>query len=124
MTWRRRGAAHRGATRLGCLISLLILVTVAYYSVNAGTVYFKYWRLKEEIRSQARLAPSLDDQTIHRRILRKVEQLDLPPEARKITIRRSTRPREIWIQITYRETLELPFFRYTVTLSPEARQPL
>ena len=114
----------RGMSRLGCLFTLLLVATGLYYGVNIGGVYLKYYRLVDEMRTQARVAPSIDDGTIRRRLLRTVDQLNLPPEARSVTIRRTQRPREIRISTTYQDTLVLPFYKYAITLTPEARQPL
>jgi hypothetical protein len=118
--WRNR----RGKSRVGCLFTLLLLVTVGYYGVNVGTVYLQYWRLMDEMNTNARLATNLDDRTILRRVRAKVDELGLPAEARKVTIRRTRRPREIRIKTSYEVILELPFVTYSVTLTPEARQPL
>jgi len=41
---------------MGCLLSLLLFVAFLYYGVNIGEVYFRYYRLLDEIQSQARLA--------------------------------------------------------------------
>jgi hypothetical protein len=111
-------------SRLGCLFSLLIIVVAVYYGVNIGGVYLRYYQLVDEMRTQAKVAPSIDDATIRRRLLRKIDDLDLPADARQVTIRRTNRPREIQIATTYRDTLELPFYKYVITLTPEARQPL
>jgi hypothetical protein len=112
-------------SRLGCLFTLLILATVVYYGVNVGAVYLRYYRLVDEMRTQAKVAPSIDDATIRRRVIRKIDALNIPAEARReLDIRRSLRPREIRIHTTYRDTLELPFYKYLVTLTPEARQAL
>ena len=54
----------RGASSTGCLVSLLIFVAVLYYGVNIGEVYFRYYRLLDEMRSQTRVAAALDDGTI------------------------------------------------------------
>jgi len=122
---RRRVRDRRGMSRLGCLFSLLLLATTVYYGVNIGGVYMKYYRVQDEMRTQAKVAPSIDDATIRRRILRKIEHLALPAEARReLQVRRTLRPREIRILTTYRDTLVLPFYKYVVTLKPEARQPL
>jgi hypothetical protein len=118
--WRDR----RGMTRLGCLFTLLVLVTIGYYGVNIGSEYMRYWRLLDEMKTNARLAASVNDQVILRRILAKIDELGLPDEARKVTIRRTIRPREIKISTSYDVVLELPFTTYTITLKPEARQPL
>jgi hypothetical protein len=111
-------------SRLGCLFTLLLLATGLYYGVNIGGVYLKYYRLVDEMRTQAKVAPSIDDDTIRRRLARKIDQLNLPPDARALTVQRTQRPREIRIFTTYRDTLILPFYKYVITLTPQARQPL
>ncbi len=114
----------RGTSRVGCLLFVLLVAVVGYYGVGIGSVYFSYWRLQEEMRTQARLAPSIDDGVIHRRLIRTIEALNIPEEARRVTIKRTSRPREIHISTTYHVVLELPFFTYVVTLTPSASQPL
>lgn len=118
--WRDR----RGKSRLGCIVTLLLIALGLYYGIPIGSVYFRYWRLNQEIKTQARLAPSIDNATIMRRIRRKVEELGLPDEAKEISIRRTLRPREIVIKTSYEETIELPFFNYTLALTPEVKSPL
>ena len=54
---------RRGASSLGCLFSLLVFVGALYYGVNIGELFFRYYRLLDEMQSQAQLAPSLDDGT-------------------------------------------------------------
>jgi hypothetical protein len=109
---------------LGCLLALLLAAVGAYYGVEIGGVYIDYWRMQDYMREQAAIAPSLSDTTIYRRILQKVEDLGLPEEARQITVRRTTRPREILISTSYTVTFETPFYRRTITLTPSARQAL
>ncbi len=114
----------RGASRVGCLLFVLLGAVVGYYGVGIGSVYLSYWRLRDQMRSQARLAPSIDNGAIHRRLIRTIEELNLPEEARRVTIKRTARPREIRISTTYHAVLEFPFFTYVVTLTPSARQQL
>lgn len=119
--WRSR----RGVSRLGCLFNLLLVAFVGYYGFQVGEAYLQYYRIVDEMRTQARLAASIDDATIQRRVLRKAKELGLPDEAsRNLRIRRTTRPREIRITSSYERALELPFYRYVHTFTPEARQPL
>ena len=110
--------------RTGCLFWILLLVAGSYFGVEIGGVYLRYWRLVDEMRTQAQFAPSLTDDTIRRRLLRKVEELGLPPEARAFTIRRSIRPREIRIFTTYEEIVQFPFYTRTLTFNPEVRERL
>jgi hypothetical protein len=122
---RRVWTGRRGASSIGCLLSLLIFVAVLYYGVNIGEVYFRYYRLLDEIQSQARLATALDDGTIRRRLEAAVQDIGLPDEAaRQIIIRRTLQPREIDIETTYSETLHLPLFNHTFTLHPKATESL
>ena len=53
---------------MGCLFSLLVVVAALYYGVNIGEVYFRYYRLLDEMETQAQLAAALDDGTIRRRV--------------------------------------------------------
>lgn len=115
----------RGAGRRGCLLVLLLSAVGMYYGVNIGGVYMKYYRMEAEMRSQARLAPSLNDPTIRRRLAAKAAELNLPEEAdRQIRIRRSRRPREITITTSWHDDIELPFYKITVTLSPQVKARL
>ena len=116
--------SRRGASNIGCLVSLALFVAALYYGINIGEVYLKYYQLKQEMRSQARLAPSLADDVIKRRILNRVDQLDLPSDAQRIRIVRDPGKRSIVIQTQYEETLELPLFRHTFRFRPRAEAPL
>ena len=116
---------RRGASTTGCLISLLILVAVLYYGVNIGEVYFRYYRLLDEMKTQARLAAALDNGTIQRRIQAAILDIGVPDEAGAgLTITRRPSPREITIETTYRESVHLPLFDHTFRFHPKATAPL
>ena len=119
------GMRTRGASSTGCLVSLLIFVAVLYYGVNIGEVYFRYYRLLDEMQSQSRIGAALDDGTIRRRIQAAVQEIGLPDSAGAlIVIRRTAMPREISIETHYGETVHLPLFTHTFNFSPRATQPL
>ncbi len=105
-------------------MTLLALAAGLYYGVEVGGVYFTYWQLVDEMRSQARFAPNLDDGTILRRLQAKADELALPPEAHRFQIRRRARPPEIRISTAYEVTVQLPFTRYTIRFHPEVSAPL
>jgi hypothetical protein len=117
-------AGARGASSTGCLFSLLIFVALLYYGVNIGEVFFRYYRLVDELDSQARIASVLDNGTIQRRVAAAVEEIGLPDSAGRIYVRRSASPREITIETVYSETVDLPFFNYTFAFHPKATQRL
>jgi len=116
---------RRGASSTGCLISLLIFVAALYYGVKTGEVFFRYYRLLDEMQSQTRVAAALDDGTIRRRIQAAVQEIGLPDSAgSELVIRRTASPREIAIETRYGETVHLPLFTHTFTFAPRATQPL
>lgn len=117
---------RRGASSAGCLLSLLIFVAALYYGVNIGEVFFRYYRLLDEMQTQSRLAPGIDDGTIRRRIQAAVEEIGVPDSAggRQLLIRRTASPREIVIETRYSESVSLPFFNHNFNFHPRATQPL
>ena len=118
--------SRHGASSSGCLLSLLIFVAVLYYGVNIGELYFRYYRLVDEMETQTRLAPGLDDGTIQRRIPAAIEEIGIPDSAgtRQLRIWRTASPREIVIETGYSESVSLPFFNHTFSFHPRASQPL
>ena len=119
-------SARRGASSSGCLLTLLILVAALYYGVNIGEVYFRYYRLLDEMQTQTRVASALDDGTIRRRIQAAVDEIGLPDSAggRQLLIRRTASPREIVIETRYSERVSLPLFNHSFSFHPRATQPL
>jgi hypothetical protein len=116
---------RRGASTMGCLLSLLVLVAVLYYGVNIGEVYFRYYRILDEMQTQARVAAALDNGTIQRRIASAIQEIGLPDDASNtLQITRSATPREIVIESDYAETVNLPLFVHTFHLHPRATEPL
>src|SRR5256712_12480123 len=78
---RRLPGRLRGASSMGCLVSLLILVGALYYGFSIGEVYFRYYRLLDEMGTQARLAAALDDGTIQSSIQAAAQEIGLPEAA-------------------------------------------
>ncbi len=115
---------RRGTSSMGCLFSLLVVVAALYYGVNIGEVYFRYYRLLDEMQTQAQLAAALDDGTIRRRVQATAQEIGLPDEAQRVSVVRRASPREIVIETKYSETVKLPLFTHTFTFHPRANQPL
>jgi hypothetical protein len=102
---------------------LLLFVAALYYGVNIGQVYLRYYQLLENMRSQARMAPGLNDEVIQRRLHEQADSLfhGASPE---FTITRGGHPNRITIETEYTEDVDLPFFRHTFVLRPKAEEPL
>ncbi len=118
----RRVLGKRGVTRTGCLFSILLLMAVTYFGLPVAGMYIRYYRMKNEMQTQARFAPSIDDGTIRRRLLQTIDNLGLPMEARQLRIRRINRPREIIISTTWQETIILPFYSRVQRFRPQVRE--
>jgi hypothetical protein len=116
--------SRRGGSTSGCLISLVIFVAAVYYGVHFGQPWVRYYQLLDEMRVSARLAPTLSDGVIRRRLEQKAEELELPEEARKFQITRSGKPRKITITTQYSETVTVPLFSHTFIFTPTAEEPL
>jgi hypothetical protein len=95
-----------GATRLGCLIPLLIVAIVVYLAIDFGQVYFRAYQFEDAMGSEARFATTLTDEGITRHLVALADSLQLPPGAELITIVRS--PRTISISSDYDEVIKLP----------------
>lgn len=118
-------ARRRGASTTGCLLSLLVLVAVLYYGVNIGELYFRYYRLVDEMGSQARVAAALDNGTIQRRIVAAIQDIGLPDDATSnLQITRVASPRQITIESEYAESVHLPLFDHTFRFHPKVTEPL
>lgn len=115
-------ASRRGTGRLGCLVSLLLVVTVAYFGFNIGEVYVRFYRLRDAMAQEARFAQTRDDDTIRRRLAAIVDSLGLPEEAARIQIRREAR--RLVITTSYTEHVELPLFVREFRFNPEVIRPL
>ncbi len=97
---------RRGESRLGCLIVLLILAVGAYFAVDYGEAYFRFYQFKDAMGQEARFATTKTDDQITKRLSSLADSLQLPPGAELITIERT--PTVITISSDYDEVIKLP----------------
>jgi hypothetical protein len=109
--------ARRGMGRLGCLVSLLFLVTIAYFGFNIGEVYLRFYRLKDAMVQEARFAHNRDDNMIRAHLAAVADSLGLPDEAGRVTVRRDAA--RIVISTDYSEHVELPLFVREFHFAPQ-----
>jgi hypothetical protein len=115
--------SRRGAGGLGCLFSLLLFAAALYYGVHIGQVYLRYYQLLDGMRTQARLAPSLHDDVIYRRLTVQADSL-LPGGSPQFKITRGGHPNRIVIETEYTDQVDLPLFKHKFVLRPRAEEPL
>jgi hypothetical protein len=108
-------ARRRGASTLGCLFTLLILVAIGYFGVNVGKVFYRRYAFQDAMNQEARFASHRTDQEITSHLQALADSLGLPSGAKRIHIRRGERMIFIWSD--YFETLELPGFTRDVELT-------
>jgi hypothetical protein len=116
--------SERGGSTLGCLISLLVFGAAVYYGVNIGKLWLRYYQFLDEMQVSARLAPTLPDPVIRRRLEVKANEIGLPPEAKRVIITRGGYPRVIHIEGEYSERVTLPLFDHVFVFRPDATEPL
>lgn len=112
---------RRGASSLGCVVSLALFVAAVYYGVHIGGVYWRFYELQDDMQQQARFATQMTDQEIRFHLVAQADSLlGRAPEFR-IERRRSGR---ITISAQYAEVVDLPFFKKSFVLRPRAEEPL
>jgi hypothetical protein len=96
-----------GASRLGCLIQIVILVTIIYFGLLAGEEALVYYRFKDAMKTEARFASIRSDQEIRKRLRAFTDSVKLPPEAKEINVVRDGGEIRIWS--AYDQVIKLPF---------------
>lgn len=115
-------SARRGAGKLGCLFSLLIAVTVIYFGVNIGEVYWRFYEFQDAMQQEVRFARSRTNEDIAKHLRALVDSIGLPEEAGRVRVRRSQR--SISIVSEYSEHVELPLFVREFRFQPRAEGDL
>ncbi len=115
---------RHGASTLGCLLSLLVLASALYYGINIGEVYWRYYQLLDEMQVNARLAPSITDDVIQRRLAARVDDIFGPTRRMQFHINRGGRTRFFTIEAQYRDSVSLPLLKHTFVLKPRVEEPI
>jgi hypothetical protein len=75
----RTRESRRGASALGCLFAILIVVAVLYYGLDLGRIYWNFYKLKDEMETSARFAQTRTDPEILKHLGGIAQDLGLPP---------------------------------------------
>jgi hypothetical protein len=113
--------ARSGWTKMGCLLTLLIVAAIGYFGVNVGQHFLTDYELRDIMRTEARFAARRSDTAIMRRIAAKVDSLGLPPEAANVRVRRAGGV--IFIYTEYTVRMEFPFFVKEFQFTPSVQAP-
>ena len=111
-------SARRGASSLGCLVPLLIISAIAYFAVNVGEVYWRFYRFRDAMAQEVRFAARRTDDEILRNLRSKADSIGLPESARNIEVEREKRT--IRVYTNYYERIELPLVVREIHFHPRA----
>ena len=111
---------RRGASSLGCLVSLVLFAAAAYYGIHIGGIYWRYYQLLDDMRQQATFAGQNTDDVIQRRLAAQADSL--LGNAPRFRIQRTNS--RVIIDTEYSESVDLPLLKKTFTLRPRAEEPL
>lgn len=98
-----------GGVKIGLFFVILVLAAAAYYGNEIGSVYWRKYRLGDAVIQQLANAGQITDAGIRQGILKEVESMGLPREARRFTLVRTEQPRTLRFSIAYSETVNLLF---------------
>ena len=113
-------AGTRGASALGCLFSIMMLMVILYYGIDAGRHYWDFYKFQDEMETSARFASTQTDDQIRVHLRGVAQDLGLPAEAQRITIKRTEHPPLVTIRSQYTIEILLPFTTKSMTLRPVA----
>lgn len=117
-----------GKARIGCLFVVLLVALLVYIGKDFAAVYFRYYQLNDEVKTQAGFAPALTDAAIRDRLVLRSDSLDIPIGPKQWQITRTRSPNEISIEGTYDDSVivNLPGYRkvFHFHFTPSARAPL
>ncbi|MFN0177210.1 MAG: hypothetical protein ACKVZ0_00305 [Gemmatimonadales bacterium] len=112
----------RGASMLGCLVSLVLTMVVLYYGAAFGRVWWRYWEILDRMKSAARFAQSETDAQILRRLQLDADEIGLPADAKRFRVLRTRGPMTISITTTYTEKVTLPLINRSFAFNPAVSQ--
>jgi hypothetical protein len=115
-------SAQRGASSMGCLVSLLLVAAVIYFGANVGESYWRFYQFQDDMRQEVRFAAHSPTDLIVKRLKAAADSLELPEAAGNIQVRRTETT--ISIESEYYERIELPMYVREVRFHPHAEGPL
>jgi hypothetical protein len=110
---------RRGATKLGCLVSLLFVAALGYFGFPAGEKYSRYLQYQDAMQQEVKFSAQKPIPEIRARLRLIADSLGLPPDAGIVVVRKNGK--QIFIDAHYDETFDLPGFKRDVHFAPKAQ---
>ena len=117
----RRARQRSGASRLGCLMQLIIVGVLIYFAAVAGEEALVYYRFQDAMKNEARFAYRRTDQQIKDHLRAFTDSVKLPLAAKDIFVARETNHIRIWAE--YDQEFKLPWNKTKIVhLKPHAEK--
>jgi hypothetical protein len=98
-----------GGVKFRLLVVALVLSAIAYYGTVLGSVYWRAYRFGGAVEEQLSFVGQRADEGMRQYILKEIDDIGLPPEARRFTLVRNQRTRSLEFSDSYTETVNLLF---------------
>ena len=110
---------RRGATKMGCLFTLLIMAAIGYFGGNAGEKYWRFYNYEDAMKQEVQFRAQQPIPQLRNRLRLIADSLGLPEDAGIVSIKRTAH--EIFIEAHYDEVIELPGYRREIHFEPKAQ---
>jgi hypothetical protein len=111
--------ARRGATKLGCLLQLLVLAAIGYFGNGAAQVYLRYLKFKDVVTNDVKYNARRSIPEMRQRIQFLADSLEMPEDAGIAQVRKT--PKETLVEVHYDEEIILPGFKRDVHFEIKAK---
>lgn len=118
----RTTARASGHSRIGCILWLIGLLIFGMIAYKAIPVLIQNAEFEDFLNDQARFAARASGEEIKKRILRRADELDVPLDPKRLTVRKGSR--RIRIECSYEVSLEFPFYTYVWKFDHEVDRPI
>ena len=114
--------SRRGTSSMGCLFSLLIAAAVIYFGSDVVGAYWRFYEYQDAMNMLVKFAPRTSNETLIVRLRAHADSLNLPDDARRISIQRTETM--LGIEADYDEHIEFPMYARDIHFHPHAEGPL
>jgi hypothetical protein len=101
-------------------VLLLFAAAVAYFGVDFGEAYWRYYQYTDAMKQELRFASNRTDDEIAERLRAFADSLGLPAAAGRVRVRRT--PARINVSSQYVEHVEIPYFARDLHFTPRAER--
>ena len=112
---------RRGASRIGCLLQILIAAALIFIGKKAGEDALMYYRLQDAMRNEANFATDRTDTEIMSRLKAFSDSVKIPESAKDFSISRDENSIRIWSDYDLEYKLPLNYSK-TFHLHPSAER--